>query len=445
MKRWLLSGLPVTVGLAVLALAGVVISAYGSYSHIRARLNHTLNERILKTAEEVARVATETAALSPGPLWTDDEGRVLKETLRVIRRTSSLENVFLFDRGHRSLADARPRINMGKQYTFLHLSIDAIRQVIEEGQPFVDDQLSAATMRFHNATVPLVIDGDIIGGVYVQANARFDDDLVQLRRNWQLVATLSVIVSGVFLIILVVVFQQITRVNKELNKQSRLGVISLLSAGISHDIKNPLGSIMAASELLRRKVGEDEDNTQLLDFIMEGSNRILDITQTLLSGGDNDRRGAISLHDLVTALVKQLTPVSMEKKVTITIELTPGFVGWASMSAMRMALANIIKNAMEAVPPGEGTITITGRRDGKRIGVAISDNGPGIPPAMRKKIFDPLVTTKKTGSGIGLPVTRQVLEDMQGSLELETEPGQGSTFTLWVPEAKLDDGKDPDS
>ena len=142
--------------------------------------------------------------------------------------------------------------------------------------------------------------------------------------------------------------------------------------------------------------------------------------------------------------MKQLTPVSLEKGVEIVDDVSDDLVGWGSVSALRMSIANIVRNAIEAVPDNTGRVTITGRKTDGRIGILVSDNGPGIPSKMRRKIFDVMVTTKKSGSGIGLPVTRQILEDMQGRLDLESEPGRGTTFTLWIPEGKTVYGQDPD-
>jgi two-component system sporulation sensor kinase A len=278
-----------------------------------------------------------------------------------------------------------------------------------------------------------------VGGVYAQASPDFGKDLRGLRLNWRIAGGASALVTLVFLFGLTFVYQHIIRVREELNKQSRLGIIGLLSAGISHDIKNPLGSIMAAGDLLDRHVKENEEAQELIGYIRDGADRILDVTQTLLSGASIKQREAVALKDLCASLCKQLTPVAMEKGVKVVEEVDGDVLAWGSQSALRMAIANILKNAIEAVPEGEGRIHISGRKLDNRVAVVISDNGPGIPPSMQKRIFDTLVTTKEHGSGIGLPVTRQIVEDMQGKLELESEPGHGTSFIMWIPEAKLDE------
>ena len=438
MKRWLTSsGFPVTVSLAILALVGVVASAYVTYRHVFQRLNEDLNRRVLLAASAAASAAEAVAVQSEGPLWTEDEGLLLHEKLAVIRKTSQLENLFIFDHDLRSLADARPMIARGKPYTLFSTSMDAVSQVLS-GRLFIDDRFDVGELSFRNAAAPVVVDGEIIGGAYAQTDLDFEDPCMRLRRNVQLAGVLSLLLGGIFLASVVAAHRHRNRINKALNRQSRLSMISLLSAGISHDIKNPLGTIMASAELLDKHTGLDSDDAELVGFIREGAARILDITQTMLSGGDVSLRCVFDAHELVTRLVRQLKPVAMEKNVTLAAEVDEDTRVWGSPAALRMALANVLKNAMEAVSPDQGSIRVTCRRDAHRVGLAVSDNGPGIDRSMDRKIFDPMVTTKTGGSGLGLPVTRQLLEDMHGSLELETEPGIGSTFILWIPEAKDD-------
>ena len=434
MKRWLLSGLPLASALAVLAMAGVALSAYGTYRHIHNLLDKTLKARIQAVAEQVVNATVHAAGETPAGLWTEAEGRDLQSRLAVIHRTASLERLFVFDRDLRSLVDAHHLINPGKQYTLLDLSVDGVDSALK-GEPHIGTHIFEAR-RLFNATVPLTLDGQIVGGVYAQANPDFDGDLVAFRRNWHIAGGASALVAVVFLFGLIVVYQHIIRVREELSKQSRLGIIGLLSAGISHDIKNPLGSIMAASDLLERHTKNNTEASELIGYIRNGADRILDITQSLLSGADVTDDEPVVIKDLCSSLSKQVIPICLEKGIKIVEDVDGALVAWGSLSALRMAIANVLKNAIEAVPREQGRIQITGRRCDGRVAIVISDNGPGIPPSMQKKIFDTLVTTKETGSGIGLPVTRQIIEDMQGTMELETETGSGSTFIMWVPEAR---------
>jgi signal transduction histidine kinase len=442
MKRWLLSGLPLAFALAILAMTAVALSAFISYHDVHKNLDGALQTRIRRVAQEVANIATLAAEESAGELWTGEQAARLQSTLRIIRTTTHLERLFIFDTDLRSLADALPRVKPGRQYTLLDLSVEGVEKVLQ-GQVHIGTHVfegirKSESRELFNASVPLTLNGEIVGGIYAQASPDFGNDLRALRLNWKIAGGASALVTLIFLFGLIVAYQHIIRVRDEMNKQSRLGIIGLLSAGISHDIKNPLGSIMAASELLERHIADNQDAGELVGYIRDGAERILDITQSLLSGAESTQKETVMLKAMCNTLSKQLMPVCLEKSIKIVEDVDEALIGWGSISAMRMAIANILKNAIEAVPRGEGRIQISGRAIDKRVAVVISDNGPGIPPSMQKKIFDTLVTTKEHGSGIGLPVTRQIIEDMQGKLELETEPGHGSTFILWIPKARRD-------
>ena len=174
---------------------------------------------------------------------------------------------------------------------------------------------------------------------------------------------------------------------------------------------------------------------ELADYIREGTRRILEIVGSALGGAGLREPRAIELREFIGSLLKQLRPVALEKRVALGADIGEAVRVRAAPAALRMAVANVLKNALEAVAPEQGRVRVDCRRKGRRVGIAVSDNGPGIQPALRRRIFEPLVTTKDEGSGLGLAVTRQILEDMRGSLDLESEPGKGSTFILWVAEA----------
>jgi len=439
MKSLPLAGPLAAAALVALALGGVLANTQAGHRYISERLNEALNRRIQLAAEEGLRVVQEVAGASDGALWTREEGVVLHDRLATLRRTLRLENLFVFDRDLRSLADARPMIRPGKAYTLVHLSPQAVQRVLA-GKSYVDHSIDVESLSFRNAAVPLVIDAQVAGGVYAQANVGFERELHQLRRRWQVAGLLSVAICAALIVGLTAVHIHMGRLKDALSRRSRMDLVSLLSAGIAHDIKNPLTSISAAGELLQRRVADDPHAADLIQCITQGADRILDITLNLLGTGETTELEAIPLQAFVASLLKPLQPVAREKGLRVCADIDPGLTVWAPRSALQTALANILKNAVEAVSIGRGCIRITGRKTARMAGIAVSDNGPGIGRTMRRRIFKPLITTKRSGSGLGLAVTRQLLHDMHGSLDLETEPGVGSTFILWVPLVQNENG-----
>jgi signal transduction histidine kinase len=438
------SGLPLAVALLVVALVGIISSSYAAYRYASARLNASLNERIEAAAREGLRAATNMAARTDGALWTEEEASLLQEELALLRRSLRLENLFVFDRDLRALADARPKIRPGKQYTLVHLSPEAVRRVLD-GESFVDRKLSVESLSFRSGVVPLVSDGRVVGGVYAQASIAFESELRQLRRHWQVAGTVSVVVSVILILAVFLVHVRLSRMKDALNRRSRMDLVSLLSAGVAHDIKSPLTAIMAAGELLKAEHGDNRQTAEMVQHIQDGSRRILEIVQDLFGRRGPLEPGVTDVEPVVTALLRQLRPAAMEKGVDLGSDIEAGLRVNAPPSVLRMALANLLRNALEAVPAGKGRVRVSCRIERRAAGLAVSDNGPGIKPSMRRRIFDPLVTTKAEGSGLGLAVTRQMAEDMRGSLDLETEVGVGSTFVLWLPRGESGNGEDPGS
>lgn len=426
------AGPAAAVGLLVLALGGILANAWWAYRYMAQRLDTALDRRIEMAAREGRRLVTDAAGLSAGPLWTEQEGRDLRRGLAAMRNALRLENLFVFDRDMRSLADARSRVAPGKAYTFVHLSPEAVRRVLA-GKTFVDRKLDVESLAFRNAAVPLVIDGEVVGGVYAQASIGFEEDLRRLRQRWQVAGALSVAVTAGLVLGMVLLQTRMNRLRAALDRRARLDLIGLLSAGIAHDIKNPLTGIKAAEEMLGERVGDDRENAELLGIIKDGAARILDIVQNLLGGGAAAAPEAVPLAEFARAVVKPMRIVARDKGVQLSVEIDDAVRVWAPRPALRMALANLLKNAIEAVAPGQGRVSVKCRMFRRFAGLAVSDNGPGIGRAKRRRLFDPLVSTKESGSGLGLAVTRRLVQDMGGSMQLETEPGVGSTFVMQIP------------
>jgi len=108
----------------------------------------------------------------------------------------------------------------------------------------------------------------------------------------------------------------------------------------------------------------------------------------------------------------------------------------ANSGEISQVLLNLFINAGDAIGPREGTVRIRAKATGSGLDIAIEDNGPGIPPAAASKIFTPFYTTKPAGTGLGLSLSRKIVEDHGGTLTFDTRPGIGTTFHVRLPAAK---------
>lgn len=138
-------------------------------------------------------------------------------------------------------------------------------------------------------------------------------------------------------------------------------------------------------------------------------------------------------------LVGKLTAGAVEKKsVTVETSSVPQTMSVAiAPDALRQVLLNLTLNALTAVAPESGTIAWTAERSGDRIHLRIIDNGPGVDPAVRDRIFEPFVSTGSDdrSTGLGLPIVARLLADVGGSIKLESTGGDGTTFVIALPPA----------
>lgn len=229
----------------------------------------------------------------------------------------------------------------------------------------------------------------------------------------------------------------IQRARSELVHAERLATIGKMAAHITHEIRNPLSSIGLNVELLEEEVASEKEAAQLLAAIKAEVDRLSRISEQYLSVARRPRPRLVSerVDDLVRELVAFVRPELDRAGVTVEV-VADGDLPEIELdeSQLRQALLNLIRNAREAMPKG-GSIAIYVRREPASGGVAITvdDTGAGIPEEARASIFDPFFTTKQRGTGLGLAVTRDIVEAHGGTIACEPREGGGTRFRIALP------------
>jgi two-component system nitrogen regulation sensor histidine kinase NtrY len=218
---------------------------------------------------------------------------------------------------------------------------------------------------------------------------------------------------------------------------------------LAHELKNPIFPIQVSIETLRRVFERDVAEGASTDargtaafatLFRESCDTILDELRLLRGIIDEFSRFARlpQPHFAPTdigALVEQVLALHRPGAGRVTIE-THLAQGLPAISADRdllsHALGNLVANAFEAMPDG-GTLCIRTMLAGAGVAVAIEDSGPGIPEEQRRRLFTPYFTTKRGGTGLGLSIAQSIVADHGGRIEVRTEPGRGTTFTLILP------------
>jgi PAS domain S-box-containing protein len=234
------------------------------------------------------------------------------------------------------------------------------------------------------------------------------------------------------------------RLQEQLLDNERLATIGTTAAKLAHEIGNPLNSMSITLQLLQRRLRSYET---VLDDKVYGSMRAFEeqirrLTNLLGEFRSLSRRQHIELKSLdVMTLVQDIltaeAPLYEERKIVVEQNIepaTPPVLGDAEK--LKQVILNLCKNAVEAMPEG-GTLTVCARCEIKQICLEISDTGVGIPPGVN--IFEPFVTTKAAGTGLGLPIAHYIIAAHHGALTYTSEPGRGTTFRLTLPLATEDD------
>ncbi len=212
----------------------------------------------------------------------------------------------------------------------------------------------------------------------------------------------------------------------------RLSTFGQLVGSIGHDLRNPLGVIETSLFILRGRVGDDERARKHVERIGEQLGVANGIITNLLDM-IRDRplaREPLRLPALVTSV---LDAVKRPPGVDVALE---GLDDLPEVSGdpgqLRQVLVNLIENAVFAAAPA-GVVTVRGRREPGAVALEVDDTGPGVDPSTRRRLFEPLITTKEKGVGLGLALVKRIAERHGGTVEYADRPGGGARFVVRVP------------
>jgi signal transduction histidine kinase len=238
--------------------------------------------------------------------------------------------------------------------------------------------------------------------------------------------------------------ESVQAIESELELSRRMAAIGRLTSGVGHEVKNPINAIVVHLELLKNKLGdENQPAMRHLDVIEAEIHRLDRVVQTLVDFSrpvelqlrEQDLRSVVG--DMLALSVEELErrQIKLESKLPATPMLAN-----VDADLLKQAVINVIENGAQSMPEG-GTLRVVLEEDRKNAVLRISDEGGGIPEEIRDKIFDLYFTTKSSGSGIGLAMTYRILQLHHGSVDVQSEIGHGTEFRLRIPLAAVEWGR----
>lgn len=248
--------------------------------------------------------------------------------------------------------------------------------------------------------------------------------------------------------------KRLEQAQAEARRSERLAALGQLSAGLAHEIRNPLGVIKGSAEMLTQKLAQSDPlATELAGYISTETNRLSALVTRFLDFA-RPLHADLSPRDLTSVLDRALNdvaqfwkgaPVRLEKNYAANLPQVP-----IDEALVEQAFVNIIQNAYDAMNPSGGDLHVNLQRTRQRqrngdsvdgVEVRIADSGPGISPELREQIFNPFVTTKKSGVGLGLSIVSKIMDGHHGSIRVQSSQpaldaaphGKGACFVMFFP------------
>ncbi len=226
---------------------------------------------------------------------------------------------------------------------------------------------------------------------------------------------------------------------EEAVQKEKLASLGTIVTGVAHEIRNPLSYIKSSTQLLPEKLGNTEwINKYILELLPKEIMRLEGIVDSLLSFG-KPKEPKFEIQDINKLLegIKVLATMQIkaqDKSIIFSMDLAPLPQVYVDPSKITQVIMGLITNAIEAIPKS-GEIKISSKTEGRNVLISVSDTGAGISKDNLSKIFDPFFTTKEKGTGLGLSIMYKIVEQHKGRLEVESEVGRGTTFTIILPSA----------
>jgi two-component system NtrC family sensor kinase len=227
------------------------------------------------------------------------------------------------------------------------------------------------------------------------------------------------------------------RTQEQLLQSEKLAAMGRLTSQIAHELNNPLYGIMNTLELLKTEISPQSKRRKILEMALSEIVRLSDLLRKMLSFSkpDQEERQPVEINSVIDEILLLHEKQLKENDINIAATFADGLeMVKASKNQLRQVFLNMIANARDAMPNG-GTLTVTTSGDDQNVVIEITDTGVGIEASHINKIFDSFFTTKEEikGVGLGLSVCYGFIKDHGGDIQVKSQVGSGTTFTITLP------------
>jgi signal transduction histidine kinase len=231
---------------------------------------------------------------------------------------------------------------------------------------------------------------------------------------------------------------------ESLRRAERLSALGTLSAGLAHEIRNPLSAIQGALEIMGRDDLEPERRREFMGIVTRELTHLNEMLAHFLhfARPQPPERKATAVRQLMQEVHSLVSEPAASRRVQVRLRNADFPLTMVSLDPhqIKEVMLNLVLNATEAMPTG-GTVELSAAKEGDGILINVTDDGIGVPEGDLQRIFDPFYSTKPEGTGLGLPIAHQIMEQHGGRIEAKRNPGRGMTFSLVFPLAAETESK----
>jgi len=351
-----------------------------------------------------------------------------QQLLAEVRKNNKLQDIYILSPAREILIEIPG--DFGEAITRHDLEPYLFQQAIG-GTPATSPLQTLGHHKFMTSLAPITDPNNMVAAiVVVEAPAEFFDLLERFNNGIMIFSGVSIMVIVIVALLLWRAFHRLVAIQEQMQDQEHLAKLGEMAATIAHEIRNPLSIIKGTNNLIEKKYGNPDD--EFFQYIPAELARLDRLIEDFLSFA-RTRDPQITEVNLADLVQKVKIGFDRSPDVMFRIVIAENAKTLKTDAAMlEQILLNIITNSQQAIS-GEGKIEISAIAENNALRITIKDNGSGIDPVNAEHIFEPFFSTKDSGSGLGLAISRRLAERLKGSLSVTSEPGRGTTVSLYLP------------
>ncbi len=435
-------------------------------------IKDTLEKQLIKFITHVGESAIRD--ISPGemqvfPNYPETETyKNLRERLSGYRDNFDIDNILLLNSDKRVILDLSDMFRNGEEFLMMDIN-DKQFLALKNGQIKKSSLYkNMQNIYSENVYIPIIgKNGDLRGVLVLYASVKYFTSIMNFQRK-----LISFFLAMIIILIFVVywlastISNPVIRLSKVVDRigmgemdihvpyktradevghlaeniqsmmtkiENRDMYMRQMSAGIAHEIRNPLTSIKGNLMLIKRRVDNDDDTMEMLEDNLREVNALENLVNDFMNYAKSIKielkTGELS--DIISRAVGETMPFMQQKEIVLSQDISTCVLA-ADQDHLKRAFVNIIKNSIDAVPIG-GKIRISSTLKDGRVRVSFKDSGEGIPKDDLTQIFEPFVTSRSTGTGLGLTIVKEIIEKHKGNIKIASAEGKGTEVTVSLP------------